>query len=108
MFSPHTMFRQFLHNSSCWDVDRTLEAIFEAFSIMQIDSRNPVAPPVPALTHYANGNLIKDDDHLASSAKWPKLCEAICLMDQRNVLHNGILRKFVRKDEMNRPEGYQW
>lgn len=109
MYSSHTMFKKFLDDSSCWDVDNTLAAIIKTFKIDTIGpSYVPNEKKEPEIAHYSDGREIKDDDYEAYAAKNPDACKMVALIDQRNVMHRGDITRFTRKDSVRRPEGYVW
>lgn len=55
--------------------------------------------------HHDNGQPIKENEFWAL---YPELTQAILLIDQRNVYHEGNISRFFAQDEYKRPEGCEW
>lgn len=105
MTARYTMFRKFLHDSPCYDVDQTLDAIIAAFCIEDLHPGHSGKVAQTRRTHYMDGTPIPKDD-LANT--WPELAKAVALIERRNPQHHGDVTKMMNTDKRFRPEGYQW
>lgn len=107
VLSSHCQFRKWLEDGPCWDLDNTLKAISKAFHFDHIvawQSPNRFKVVQPPKFHL-DGSPIHEDDYYAL---YKDLVEAVVLIDQRNAVHGGDVKRFLIINNAIKPEEWQW